>query len=223
MKRSDVFDRQYPSPFDKAVYPFFRAYQKYEKNILEDFKHQIEMDVESFSPNNLEKVRPNILLDNRNRVHFIVTFKNKLSEEQENKLRNYIHFFRTYRSYVEYIQLILHDIRNIKEEAETYGVYANKTITYLNEQLRIYIAITRFLILSFEQNKLSYLHLHYFSEKCAQEFDDEDVVYIDKIITNYQMDDLFGGPLVEENHFHQSVSEHHLNSWYKYFNKIRHR
>ncbi len=223
MKRADVFDRQYPTPFDKSVYPLFNDYVDYERNILEGFKSQLEKDSDFLSQITLEKIRPNLLLDHNNKIHFIVTFKNTLSEEQENTLRKYIHFFKTYRSYVEYIQLILHDIYLLKENAESHGVHSRNVSQHLREQLCIYLAITRFLILSFEQNKLTYPHLHYFAEKCSQEFDDEDVIYIDKIIINYEMQNFFGGDIDAQNHFYHGVSQHHLNSWHKYFNKIRHR
>lgn len=218
MRRDEVFDRQYPNPFDKAVYPIFDEYKKLENNLLQNFKEKLKLNIEI----DYLEMRSNVFADSKDNIHFIVTMKNDIFEETQNILKKYLYFFKTYKSYVEYIQLILHDIYLLKEDSKAHGVYAQQTWQYLCDQLLIYLAITRFLILSFEQNKLTHLHLQYFKEKCSQEFDDEDVLYIDKMIIHYEMQDFFGGEINTENHFYHGVSQQHLNSWYKYFNKIRH-
>lgn len=218
MKKSDIFTPHFPAPTDSDLYPFYKKYIAFKKEIAQQWKQEFLTGMIGFRAYaDLQDVRLSVKhLDDEKDPAVVISLKPVVGQEIKDEFAFYLHTFRTYRKLVTEIHLTVVERRMCMEvakpDASQLQFLARSVIT-----IQAAVSATRLLLMAANHEVLTRDHLDVLDK--VDYLDGSNVEQINAMINGLGFSQFFSDKFQNGGDYYDHPEQELVDDFYKWSDK----
>lgn len=214
MKKSDFFNKSYPTPTDKSAYPVWKKFMALKKEVIKNWQQDVvqqRLGIRHFV--DLASCRLDLKFSKEKGLTPVIHLKPVIGEDVQLKLEFYQLFFQTYFDLtVALIMKLGEGLRIYKPESMFSSPPYTDFIYWKKEnkqEINSYLALISIIIIGGVKDILTTEHLVLIRTT-------DDVRVIDNIVRELGIEDLISKTLHTGGHYFDEPDTDLIHSWYDY-------